>query len=148
MKLSSLTRPEDLFHCPYGDRREMADTCHYVWLRYFDTVKTGEPPCDVMIWEVGPRVSVRPASSRVDESGKKFVRPLPIYFELRGLAAERRKIERYRDVESEVIAQHLAEFDSELHGQMKQAILDGFHHRHVVTGYEAVARCHEGGPCT
>ena len=38
MKLSSLTRRENLYHCPYGDRREMADTCHYVWLRYFDAV--------------------------------------------------------------------------------------------------------------
>ena len=136
MKLSSLARRENLYHCPYGDRREVADMCHYVWLRYFDTINTGEPPCDVMIWEIGPRVSIRPASSRLDESSKKFVRPLPIYFELRGLAAERRKIERQKDVESEVTAQQLAELDSKLHSQMKQAILDGFQHRHVVGRYK------------
>jgi hypothetical protein len=136
MRLSSLTRPENLYHCPYGDRREMASECRYVWLRYFDTVKTGEPPCDVMIWEIGPRVSVRPASSRLDESSQKFVRPLPIYFELKGLAAERRKIERQKNVESEVTAQQLAELDRKLHNQMKQAILEGFKYRHVATGYK------------
>lgn len=135
MKLSSLTRRENLHDCPFGDRREMASKCRYVWLRYFDTIKTGEPPCDVMIWEIGSTVAVRPGSSRLDESGKHFVRPFSIYFEVKGFAAARRKIERQKNVDRELIARQLADLEGKLRSQLEQAILKGFKYKNVVAGY-------------
>ncbi len=136
MRLNSLKRPMNMHAAKYGDRRDMAGQCRFMWFRYFDTIIQGEFPCDVAVWELGPRVSLRPASTFLNESAKDFVRPMPIYFELTGFAAERSRIERQKNGDKSVVAQQLADYDEDLFRQMQRAILEGFQFGLVVKKYE------------
>ncbi len=137
MRLSSLKRPMNMYSAKYGDRRDLAGHCRFMWLRYFDTIVQGEFPCDVAVWELGPRVSLRPASTFLNESAKDFVRPWPIYFELTGFAAERSRIERQKNGDKDALAKQLADYDKDLFRQMQRAILEGFEFGIVVKKYKS-----------
>ncbi|MCA9177098.1 MAG: DUF4375 domain-containing protein [Planctomycetales bacterium] len=135
MKLNSLKRRENMHQTPYGNRRQLAERCHYVWLRYLDHLRTGTPCCDVMIWEIGETVNVRPASTGLDESSRQFVKPFPIYFKLSGLPALQRQLaRRHRDDPAEA-ERRQSELDRELAESMQAGILAGLKNKTVAKRY-------------
>lgn len=92
VSLNDLKRPENQYHCQFRNKKSMADLCHYVWIWHFRHLKLQEPWIDLAIWEIGPKVRVRPACSQLDESHRSFVRPHPIFFEVKGYAQEKEKL--------------------------------------------------------
>ena len=135
MPLNDLTRRMNENHCQFRNKRDMASHCHYVWLHVFWHLQTGEPWIDVVVWEIGSTVLVRPACTALDESNRAFVRPYPHYFEVKGYKQERSKIERQKHVDTATIATEQKALQCELIQQMQEAIVKGFDHKHVQKSY-------------
>ena len=126
VSLNDLTRRVNMIHCEFRDKRDMADHCRYVWTRLFVHLRVLEPWVDAAIWEIGPTVQVRPACTALDESHRSFIRPLPIYFEVRGYKQEKRKFQKQGDPEA---------LERELMERMREAILKGFMHKRAQKSY-------------
>jgi len=121
--LNDLTRRENMYHCEFRDQKDMTNFCHYVWKRFFWHHRPGVPLIDLAIWEIGETVSVRHASTELDESSPDFVRPHPLYFSVRGYRQERRKTEKRKDATPEEVETELQALEAELLASMEQAIV-------------------------
>jgi len=133
--LNDLTRRINMHHCLFRDARDMADHCHYVLNRLFLHIRVQDPWVDVAVWEIGPTVLVRPACPALDESHRSFVRPLPIYFDVKGYKHERRKVQRQKNLDASTIEEQLQALESELMQRMQNAIVKGFERKAAQKSY-------------
>ncbi|QDU43708.1 WGR domain protein [Symmachiella dynata] len=133
--LNDLTRRKNMHHCLFGNKRDMADRCHYVWIWLLRHMRLQDPWIDVAVWEIGPTVLVRPACTALDESHRSFVRPQPLYFELKGYKQEKRKIEKQKGVDEATIEKERRALERELMERMQEAIVKGFQHKQAQKNY-------------
>lgn len=129
--LNDLTRRMNMHNCQFRNKRDMANHCHYVWMRLFWHLRTQEPWIDVAMWEIGSTTFVRPACTALDESNRSFVRPHPIYFEVKGYNQEKRKVEKQKDIDAATIEREQQALERELMEQMQEAMLKGFEYKHT-----------------
>lgn len=104
----------------------MIDACYCAWRDFFDHLRPGEPRGDLAIWEIGERVSLRPACMALDESSPEFVRPPPLFFEVQGYGKERRKLEKRKDLTAGESEAELRALDAELLDRTQRAIVQAF----------------------
>ena len=136
MKLTDLSRRLNMHHCEFRKKRDMASHCHYVWIKFFWHLRPGEPWIDAAVWDIGPTVQVRPASTAIDESRRSFVKPQPVYFDVRGYSRELGAIKRQTKGDPSAIEAKSGELQDELFEQMREAITRGFAHKRVQKYFE------------
>jgi hypothetical protein len=75
MQLIDLKRKYNLYTTDYRDKKAMASHCRFAYVKFFWHVLSGEPWIDLAVWQLGSDFTLRPASSSIDESNKKFLAP-------------------------------------------------------------------------
>ena len=133
--LNDLTRPHNMHRCQFRKRRDMASLCHYVWMRFFWFLQAGEPRVDLMVWEIGETINVRPASTAIDESNSEFRPSPPLTFEVWGYRQARKKINSQKRVSPAEISDQLESLEEELWDSMLQAIVEGLKYKHATESY-------------
>lgn len=139
---SDLTRPQKMHRCQFRKARDMASTCRYVWIQFFWHLRAGDPRVDLIVWEIGERVNVRPASTCVDESQRDFRPTPPFTFEVWGYRQARKRIQRQKGLSGDQVDAGLRSLEHELWDGMLKAIVDGLNYKHAT---EACRKYNSGG---
>ena len=126
MTLNDLKKPlkPGYVTCRFRDRKSMNSACQTAWRLFFQHTLRGEPWIDVMVWNLGQVVSVRPACTAIDESRKNFRKPHPIVFEVKGFQAACNQLTRQaKAIDESSIEAGLEELHEELHASIQKQIV-------------------------
>lgn len=136
MSLTDLKKPLSGYRITFRHKSQMASDLRYMWFSLLDSVQGGDPPIDVIIWEVGNHVSVRPASTAIDESNPKFKRPLGVIGEVKGYKTEQKTISQQKGKSAAEIKKDLQSLHCELVELLKVGIEKAFNHSTTKTQYK------------
>ncbi len=133
---NDLTRPTNCFSCEFRNRKDLLSATKILWRDFFRYLKPGEPRIDLAIWEIGDRITVRQASTLVDESNRKFKRPQPLYTQVKDYDLELREIKKQKTLSPQEMKQSIEELDEALWEKVTKAIIQGFEYKTNAKRYQ------------
>jgi len=129
MTLNDLKKPirnTKYYKSRFGDRRDIMRTIAGMWNTYFLHTRGGQPWPDLAIWEISDEITLRPASTQLDESHLDFQRPHGIVYIVTGFQAQLSRIERRKEAAPQVVRTEREALRQCLRNQINEAIVKTF----------------------
>jgi hypothetical protein len=135
MQLIDLKRKYNLYTTDCRNKKAMGSHCRFAYVKFFWHILPGEPWIDLAVWQLGSDFTLRPASSSIDESNKKFLAPPPIWTDLKEYRQAIQKLDRTKKLSAKEKLEEMSSIQAEMVAAAKPAILRGFEYKQVQTAF-------------